>query len=584
MSTEMSNQCQCQTQETLPHLLEQKTGVKGSDVYTAKGVGDDRVVLSVKAVRDANPMDLLNTYDRILSNGTNEYIKDAAVLPFQIRDIRGGKGERAIFETLFSALAIRHADLAGALLSLVPEYGTWGDLFTLYDRCPTLQLAIFNIVALQLEKDEDALATGDVASISLLAKWAPREGNRRDKMAGAFAKYLWIKPKARTFAASPLASYRKRMSALNRAIKTVEVLECANRWDEIEPKRVPGRARENKRAAYLNEKLGKKGDEGPVLRHPDDPKRMACRINFQEFLAAAAAGTVKISGAQTLYPHELARKMHGISTPDEKNGWNAVWRTMVQNAPGLGSSIAMCDFSGSMGCGGGTPYWVSMAMGLLIASVNTGAFKNKFMTFDSTPQWHTVPDGSTLEQGIQSVFQTPGIGHGLSTDFQKAMDLVLGTLKAQRVKPGDEPKNLIVITDMGWDQACASNEASAYTMNTYRHINKTAPWQTHIQMIREAFKRAGEDMWGEGQGWTPPRIVIWNVAASNTDDFHAQANTEGVIMLAGWSPSLFKILCEEGPRITTPYDGLRAQLDAPRYDPVRTRVQEWLDGGWRSIY
>ena len=90
-------------------------------------------------------------------------------------------------------------------------------------------------------------------------------------------------------------------------------------------------------------------------------------------------------------------------------------------------------------------------------------------------------------------------------------------------------------------------------------------------MIREAFKRAGEDMWGVP--WTPPRIVIWNVAATCAD-FHATADTEGVIMLSGWSPSLFKVLTEEGARVQNPMEALRVILDSERYDLVRQRLRE----------
>jgi hypothetical protein len=96
-------------------------------------------------------------------------------------------------------------------------------------------------------------------------------------------------------------------------------------------------------------------------------------------------------------------------------------------------------------------------------------------------------------------------------------------------------------------------------------------------MIHEAFKRAGEDIWGlleDGGlgGWTPPRIVIWNVSAS-CSDFHATADTEGVIMLSGWSPSLFKVLTEEGARVQTPAEALRIQLDDARYEPIRERLR-----------
>lgn len=235
----------------------------------------------------------------------------------------------------------------------------------------------------------------------------------------------------------------------------------------------------------------------------------------------------------------------------------------------------MCDFSGSMqssGSNGDTPYWVSMAIGLLISEVTTQEFQDTFLTFDSTPTFHVLPKGDIFER-VSSI--NPSIAQGTSTDFQKAMDLVLQRCKQLRVKPGEEPENLIVLTDMNWDQACGSNETSIFTGNKYRHVVKTNPWQTHVEMIRESFKRAGEDMWGEGNGLKMPRIVIWNIAATSTD-FHAQSDTEGVVMLSGWSPSLFKVLQMEGVKTMTPYDALRCQLDDERYDLVRDRVEKWL--------
>ncbi len=238
----------------------------------------------------------------------------------------------------------------------------------------------------------------------------------------------------------------------------------------------------------------------------------------------------------------------------------------------------MCDFSGSMQSSvtnGDTPYWVSMAMGLLISEVTSKEFEDVFLTFDSTPTLHHLPKGDIF----QRVASIGGhIAQGTSTDFQKAMDLVLQRCKAMRVRPGEEPENLIVLTDMNWDAACGSNQTSYFTGNRYRHHVKTESWQTHVEMIRESFKRAGEDMWGEGQGLKMPRIVIWNIAATSTD-FHAQSDTEGVVMLAGWSPSLFKVLQKEGVVIQTPYAALRAQLDDERYDPVRARVEAWLRFG-----
>jgi len=264
-------------------------------------------------------------------------------------------------------------------------------------------------------------------------------------------------------------------------------------------------------------------------------------------------------------------------SPDEENGVIAQWNALVQGAKeagGLGRSLAMCDFSGSMQSSsvGDIPYWVSLAMGLLISEITTDEFKDTMLTFDSNPILHKVAGANVVEK-IRAILRS-GVGQGTSTDFQKAMDLVLANLKRNRVRPGHEPDNLIVITDMNWDQACASHQRSFYTNNTYRHHVKTSPWQTHIQMIRESFKRAGEDMWGVPL--VPPRIVIWNVAASSTD-FHATKDEEGVVMISGWSPSLFKNLLKGDIRNMTPMEMVRTILDDERYNRVREALAPYLD-------
>ena len=169
------------------------------------------------------------------------------------------------------------------------------------------------------------------------------------------------------------------------------------------------------------------------------------------------------------------------------------------------------------------------------------------------------------------------------------MDLVLETLKVHKVKPGDEPKNLIVITDMGFDEARSYHRhpTDPYNHNTYRDIVKTKEWQTHIEMIREGFKVAGEDLWGplEGGGlggWKAPRIVIWNVGTKYTNEYHSKADEEGVLVLSGWSPNVLKILFKERQTINTNL-AIQMQIADPRYDRVRLAVRQWIDSGWRNV-
>jgi hypothetical protein len=228
----------------------------------------------------------------------------------------------------------------------------------------------------------------------------------------------------------------------------------------------------------------------------------------------------------------------------------------------------MCDFSGSMD---GDPKLVSAALGILFSEICVGSGKNKIMTFDSTPEWIEFPESDDIYVKA-SILIKSSLGQGLSTDFQKAMELIISDLKKNRTPVDQAPSDLIVFTDMCWDAACGSDEINIHTYNSYRHHVKTAPFQTHIEMIRESFKRAGEDMFGEGQGYTMPRIVIWNLRATS-GEYHAQAHTEGVLMYSGWSPSVFKQLIKEGFKVQTPYDGLRQQLDDPMYDIIRARIK-----------
>ena len=535
----------------------ESVGIKGSDVYSHDNVGDTRVVLAALLVRGADVRMIVEKLSNILDEG---HIEDAFVLSFMNRNIRGGKGERDLFYIMYSTLIYKKRELAINLLDLIPHFGYWRDLFVIAEQNGVVKDDVIALVKKQISEDETNM--NENKSISLLAKWIPREGKPLSK---ELAKSLSNKPQVQ----QRLADYRKRISTLNKYLKTTEINMCTNKWDTIVPEHVPGRCMNVHMKAFLNEKL--KSDE---LRHPDDEKRNLCRAHFQEYFKQTASGEKIAKGADTLYPHEIVKRVSDSlfsASSDERVALIGAWNAFVLKAKeggGLGRSIPMCDFSGSME---GLPLQVSRALGLLISEVTTGAFKHKMLTFDSSPQMVDLPKNSNILDYVEYLNCNSSYGQGLSTDFQKAMDLVLENLVKHRVPVGEEPENLIVLTDMAWDQACGSSETSMYTNNLYRRNVKTASWQTHIQMIRENFKRAGEDMFGEGNGYKVPRIVIWNLSAS-CDDMHAQSNTEGVIMLSGWSAAMFKVLMAKGVEIQTPYTALRYQLDDDMYDVVRERI------------
>ena len=501
----------------------QTQGVKGADCYTHSG--SKLVDLFTQLVRGAfvNPT--------LVNQCLAESVEDTLVLTFQTRDIRGGKGERALFRHLLTAILKAKPELAN-VIALVPEYGRWDDVWSLMDLNLDVNTTIDQVVLRQFQLDQES------EKPSLLAKWLPREGSKQSHLALHFANLLF----PLTPVNARLRVYRKTVAFLNSRINTTEVKMCGKDWSSIAPGSVPGQLLKRNKHAFFNKKplILRKRVVRLDDRFPNVPDRVTCANNFKEHMAAGRP----VKGGQTTMPNEHVRNILASYDTEMDSVIEAQWAAIREEtaaAGGLGDAVFMCDFSGSMD---GEPKEVSLALGILGSEVAAPAFKDHILTFDSTPVWHSFKGLTTLRQKVQSV---GNLGQGTSTNFQAACELVLQKLVENKVPVDEAPKQLIVITDMGFDSA-----------STGHYVKKTAPWETHFQMIRQSF---------HSKGYEPPLIVCWNVSTAYTDT-HAKATEVGVVQLSGWSPSVLKAL-QSGLNVQTPYEGLRVLLDSPRYDAVR---------------
>ena len=506
----------------------QTQGVKGADCYTHSG--SKLVDLFTQLVRGAfvNPT--------LVNQCLAESVEDTLVLTFQTRDIRGGKGERALFRNLLTAILKAKPELAN-LIALVPEYGRWDDVWSLMDLNLDVNMSIDEVVLQQFQLDQES------EKPSLLAKWLPREGSKQSHLSLHFANLLF----PLTPVNARLRVYRKTVAFLNSRINTTEVKMCGKDWSNIAPGSVPGQLLKRNKHAFFNKKplILRKRVVRLDDRYPNVPDRVTCANNFKEHISEGK----KINGGQTTMPNEHVRKvLQGSYDTDTDSVIEAQWAAIREEtaaAGGLGEAVFMCDFSGSMD---GEPKEVSLALGILGSEVAAPAFKDHILTFDSTPVWHSFKGLTTLREKVQSV---GNLGQGTSTNFQAACELVLQKLVENKVPVDEAPKQLIVITDMGFDSA-----------STGHYVKKTAPWETHFQMIRQSF---------HSKGYEPPLIVCWNVSTAYTAT-HAKAAEVGVVQLSGWSPSVLKAL-QSGLNVQSPYEGLRVLLDSPRYDAVRKAVK-----------
>jgi hypothetical protein len=531
-----------------------KVGINGADVYTEEGVGDYRVSLFSMLNRGLSGDYIQEYVTKIFNRVITEEMRDMFVLAFQTRDIRGGKGERKLFYDFMKALYVHDKKMVVHVLKLIPEYGCWRDMWELIKYIPEIKEYICDIVVKTFETDLAAHKAGNY-KLSLLAKWIPREkSGMYSGIAMMLANRIYIDISSER---KRLVKYRKDVSMLNKILKTVEINMCGKSWHEIKPDAVPGRCLKNHTKAFLNERL--KTKEGvdtskENLRYPDNEDRLLCRLNFQDFIQGLSTGKKKAHGANVVMPHELVVKaLNCYTSQDElainQGQWDSI-REETLKLGGLGKSLPMCDFSGSMN---GLPKLISLALGILVSEINHKSFKDHILTFDSDPKWHSFSGKNTLKDKLDSI--NDDLGQGTSTNFFKACMCILDKMKEHRVPVGEEPEDLIVLTDMGFD-------------GTIQH--KSDKWSTQLELIRDKFKDASREVWGaiEPGGWKVPRIVIWNLNA-NYKDFHAKTDQDGVVHLSGWSPSMLKALQKGGVKVMTPYQGMRAVLDDTRYDAVR---------------
>ena len=534
-----------------------KKGVKSAVVYTEEGVGDYRVSLFTMLNRGLEQSYIQDYTRKIYNRNVPDEMCDLFVMAFQTRDVRGGKGERRLFHHFIHALYEHNKETVRQMIKLIPEYGCWRDMWELLKDIPELESEIFRITRECFKDDLVKCHSDQKSKMSLLAKWLPRENSGTyPGLARRLANHIYGFEESER---KRLVKYRKDTSMMNKALKTVEINMCSKSWAEIKPESVPGRCLKIHNKAFLNESVKKSYTD--ALRYATSEDRMECRKHFQEFVEALAKGEKKAHGANVVMPHELVIQALAHGTSQDELGINqGQWvsiREETLKLGGLGKCVPMCDFSGSMN---GLPKLISLALGILVSEINHSAFKDHILTFDAEPKWHSFTGKNTLKEKLDSI--RGDLGQGLNTNFYKACMRIVEKMKQAKVPVGDEPADLIVFTDMGFDAAIRDN-------NYYGHNTvKSAVWDTQIQQIRDEFKKAGEEVWGVGNGWKAPRIVIWNLSA-NFKDFHAAADQEGVVQLSGWSPSMLKALQKGGVQVMTPYQGMRVILDDERYDEVR---------------
>jgi hypothetical protein len=548
-------------------------------MHEHKTTSSAMVDLFFKLVRNIPDNDLTTMFNNILHQAeTTEdvyLLADLIVMTFQTRDVRGGKGEKLLFYKMFLEFSKKYPTTTVALLGAIADYGYYKDFMNMYEihgYSSSLKTSIIEFYAKQLHADTEALRasveSGTMPKLSLAAKFAPRQGKHFTTFHKKLVKALY--PESKT----PDKDFRKMIVSLTMALEIPEVLMCANRYHEINFKKVPSLCLNRHRMAFLNQIVARKGRSQKPLsetemktgnRFPNDLNRVECRKNL---LLATVEG--KVCG-KVLAPHELVRQLMSMSSINfaESCVYDAQWQKIIDgvletsakfigsDAPSglnFGKLFPMVDVSSSMS---GTPMEVAIALGILVSMTCNIAWRDRFITFDTNPTWVDLSGCKSLFDKVKKTQNAPWGG---STNFEKAFEMILNVACDARLTP-DQIPDLIVFSDMQFNQAGQFGE-------------------TMYNIMTRRFSEEGVKICGSP--WPLPKIIFWNLRG-DTRGYPVDANQKNVQMLSGFSPSLLKLLLNGEPLVTevvaengtvvqqqiTPAETLRKALDDPRYFHIR---------------
>ena len=430
----------------------------------------------------------------------------------------------------------------------------------LYSRCVNTIVLLIND---QLRADYAVYTQSHADSISLVAKWIPRE---KSKKFGWLYCYLTMNyfqheipgdhthPSYERAVNRAFMNYRKMISALNKKLDTTQVKMCDKTWSDIDFNKVTSITTHKQTKSFLNVK-----HNGETSRYPHDADRENCRYNYEEYLREVVEGKQRIKGSRVsvvdLVKSALSNQNLLMFSSPVIDTINAQWKDNSVNngADNLGEMIAMCDVSGSMESDNSNPLYA--AIGLSIRVAERSALGPRIMTFSERPQWIQLGIPGESDTFVKQVVKVRESPWGMTTNFYYALDLIRQVIEDNKMpREVVEKLTLVIFSDM---QMCDVSPE-------LRNIEKK---NTLFENIRQMFAKMGERLYGDSETpLKPPHIVLWNLR--KTTGFPCLSTDENVSMMSGFSPALLNVFCQkgiDGLKNYTPWSTLTETLNNSRY-------------------
>ena len=332
--------------------------------------------------------------------------------------------------------------------------------------------------------------------------------------------------------------YRKMLSWGRKKTKVLERIMSDNDWNSIDFSKIPSRAGMIYRNAFA--------------KH-DIERQKAGKATYESFIKNTST---KVN-AKTLYPYECVAEAVKAMHADQY-GWyrnrpnvplddlnrlavNKYWENLTDYFNGANfNGIAVVDTSGSMtGREASAPINVAISLGLYCAEHNKGPFAGHYISFSSRPQW-IATEGVDFCDKVDRIYRTNLCEN---TNIEATFDLLLNMARRPDVKKEDIPKNVIIISDMEFDQARG--------MYNYNRFISEQNYSTLMENIAAKWRAYGFEM---------PNLIFWNVQARQNNI--PMTVKDGITFVSGFSPVLFEQIMKGKTAIDLMLDVLDGEMYA----------------------
>ena len=516
-----------------------------------------------KLIRGVDEQDIINLFEECW-NMEKEQIKSRELLfrtMFHLRDFRNneGKGERELFRVFMRWLATYSIETRrywSILLSLVPEYGRWDDVYvpildSTNNKNENISIgknATKNGIYIGNISDNEREALGYLGTqimvdleamrnnrpVTLAAKWAPSENSKWNKKNKAFYKLM------DSMKTTP-KKLRKDITLLRSYINIVESI--LSHGEDYKLTKEYMSSMPSQAIRKLKKALEKRSPE------------------WDDYINQLQNNNIKINSSACA-PYDWVKDyFHRNSIVKQNNDIiEAQWKDYISNlrkkfnidindksesnAPKV---VIMADTSGSMF--GDRAIEVCLSLACTFARLVHSSFRDTLITFNSNPSFIQIPDSErgSLRETLEFLTNQNMFPWGGSTNLEGAfMELLKRALgfrypadhpmypNKKGLHRDDMPEKMIIISDMQFN-ACRNYNSLHKNNNIWEewdncNVNME---ETNNQRITRMYEEAGYDV---------PGIIFWNVRACN--DVPVGGDENNTVLLSGFSPSLFNQVLE----------------------------------------